>query len=37
MSVTCSFTIREEQRLGVFENSMHRKIFGPKREVVTGD
>jgi hypothetical protein len=31
-----SVTIREEHRLTVFENMVLRKIFGPKREVVTG-
>jgi hypothetical protein len=29
--------MREEHRLGVFENRVLRKIFGPKREDVTGD
>jgi hypothetical protein len=28
---TWSLTLGEEHRLGVFENSMLRKIFGPKR------
>jgi len=27
--------IREEHRLSVYENMLLRKIFGPKREVVT--
>jgi hypothetical protein len=27
-----SLTLREEQRLQVFENSVLRRIFGPKRE-----
>jgi hypothetical protein len=31
---TWSFTLREKQRLRVFENSVLRKIFGPKREEV---
>jgi hypothetical protein len=31
---TCSLTLREEHRLGVFEL---RRIFGPKRDEVTGD
>jgi len=30
-----STTLREERRLGVFENSVLRRIFGPKREEVT--
>jgi hypothetical protein len=34
---TCSLTLREECRVGAFENSMYRKMSGPKREVVTGD
>jgi hypothetical protein len=29
---TSSLTLREEHRLRVFENSVLRKIFGPKRE-----
>jgi hypothetical protein len=28
--------LREEQRLRVFENKVLRKIFGPKRDEVTG-
>jgi hypothetical protein len=31
-----SLTLREENRLTVFENRMLRKIFGPKRDEVTG-
>jgi len=31
-----SLTLREEQRLRVFENRVLRDIFGPKREEVTG-
>jgi hypothetical protein len=27
-----SLTIREEHRLSVFENSVPRRIFGPKRD-----
>jgi hypothetical protein len=30
--VTWSLTLREEQRLRVFENRVLRRIFGPKRE-----
>jgi hypothetical protein len=32
---TWSLTLREEQRLGVFENRVLR-IFGPQRDEVTG-
>jgi hypothetical protein len=31
-----SLTLREEHRLRVFENSVFRRIFGPKRDEVTG-
>jgi len=34
---TWSLTLREERRLRVFENSVLRRIFGPKREEVTGE
>jgi hypothetical protein len=30
-------TLREEQRLRVFENRVLRRILGPKRDEVTGD
>jgi hypothetical protein len=30
-------TLREEHRLRVFENRVLRRIFGPKRDHVTGD
>jgi hypothetical protein len=33
---TWSVTLREEQRLRVFESKMLRRIFGPKRDEVTG-
>ena len=33
---TWSLTLREERRLRVFENRVLRRIFGPKREEVTG-
>jgi hypothetical protein len=33
---TCSVTLREEHRLRVFVNRVLRKIFGPKRDEVTG-
>jgi hypothetical protein len=34
---TWSFTLREELRLRVSENSVLRRIFGPKRDDVTGE
>ena len=34
---TWLLTLREERRLRVFENWVLRKIFGPKREEVTGE
>jgi hypothetical protein len=34
---TWSLTLREEHRLRVFENRVLRRIFGPKRDHVTGD
>jgi hypothetical protein len=34
---TWSVTLREEHRLGVFENKALKKIFGPKRDEVTGE
>jgi hypothetical protein len=33
---TWSLTLREEHRVRVFENSALRRIFGPKRDEVTG-
>jgi hypothetical protein len=33
---TLSLTIREEHKLRVFENRVFRRIFGPKRDEVTG-
>jgi hypothetical protein len=33
---TWSLTLREELRLRVFENKVRRRIFGPKRDEVTG-
>jgi hypothetical protein len=33
---TWSLTLKEEHRLRVFENKMLRRIFGPKRDEVTG-
>jgi hypothetical protein len=32
-----SLTLREEHRLRVFENRVLRRIFGPKRDKVTGE
>jgi hypothetical protein len=32
-----SLTLREEHRLRVFENRVQRRIFGPKRDEVTGE
>jgi hypothetical protein len=32
-----SVTLREEYRLRVFENRVLRRIFGPKRDEVTGE
>jgi hypothetical protein len=34
---TWSPTLREENRLGVFENRVLRRIFGSKRDEVTGE
>ena len=33
---TLSLTLREERRLRVFENRVLRRIFGPKRDKITG-
>jgi hypothetical protein len=33
---TWSLTLREDRRLRVLENRVLRRIFGPKREGVTG-
>jgi hypothetical protein len=33
---TWSFTLWEERRLSVFEIKMLRRIFGPRRDKVTG-
>jgi hypothetical protein len=33
---TWSLILREEHRLRVFENRVLRRIFGPKRDEVTG-
>jgi len=34
---TWSATLREERRLRVFENRVLRRIFGPRRDEVTGE
>ena len=34
---TWSLTLREERRLRVFENKVLRRIFGPRRDGVTGE
>jgi hypothetical protein len=34
---TWSLTQREERRLRVFENRVLRRVFGPKRDEVTGE
>ena len=34
---TWSLTLREECRLRVFENRVLRRLFGPKRDEVTGE
>jgi len=35
--ITWSLTLREERRLRVLENRVLRRIFGPKRNEVTGE
>jgi len=34
---TWSLTLREERRLRVFKNRVLRRVFGPKRDEVTGE
>jgi hypothetical protein len=34
---TWSLTLREEHRLREFDNRIPRRIFGPKRDEVTGE
>ena len=34
---TWSLTLKEERRLRMFENRVLRRIFGPKRDEVTGE
>ena len=36
-SETWSLTLREERRLRVIENRVLRRVFGPKRDEVTGE
>jgi hypothetical protein len=37
LGLAWSLTLREEHRLGVFENKRLRRIFGLKRDEVTGE
>jgi hypothetical protein len=37
MNAFWSFTLREEHRLGVFENRLLMRIFGPDRDEGTGE
>jgi hypothetical protein len=37
MGVKLGLTLREEHRLGVFENRVLRRIFGSKRDEMTGE
>jgi hypothetical protein len=34
---TCFLELREEHRLRAFENRVQRRMFGPKRDEVTGE
>jgi hypothetical protein len=34
---TWSLTLREERRLRMFENTVLRRVFGPRRDEVTGE
>jgi len=34
---TWSLTLREERRISFFDNRVVRRVFGPKREEVTGE
>jgi len=36
-SGTWSLTLREERKLKAFENMVMRRIFGPRRDEVTGE
>jgi hypothetical protein len=35
--ILCVLTLSEEHRLRVFENRVPRRIFGPRRDEVTGE
>jgi hypothetical protein len=37
MGVKCGVTLREKHGLRVFENRVLRRIFGPKKDEVTGE
>ena len=37
VSLSLSLTLREEHRLRVLENRVLRRIFGPKRDEITGE
>jgi hypothetical protein len=37
MTISWPLRLREEYRLRIFENRVLRRIFGPKRDEVTGD
>jgi hypothetical protein len=37
MGVNLVFTLREKHRLRVFQNRVLKRIFGPKRDEVTGE
>jgi hypothetical protein len=37
LSYSLSLTLREERSLKVFENRVLRRVFGPKRDEVTGE
>ena len=37
MGVKLGQTLREERRLRVFQNRVLRRIFGPRRDGVTGE
>ena len=36
-ALSCSSSLREERKLRVFENMVLRRIFGPRRDEVTGE
>jgi hypothetical protein len=37
MGVKLGLTLSDEHRLRVFENRVRRRIFGPKKDKVTGE